>query len=171
VVRAVATIALAFKEITMSRLGKLSAFACLLLGYALQPLSGAYAGDSLYGTVADVKSADVVTFDYGSGRYDIRLIGIEAPKEGPISREATQFVANLVRGKKARMRFEFRAPNGQMVSRLFTDDPATGIKEVGVELVRAGLARRQKDYDYKYGELSAAENEAQNARRGLWKPQ
>jgi endonuclease YncB( thermonuclease family) len=55
-----------------------------------------------------------------------------------------------------------------MMARLFTDDPEIGIKEVGVELVRAGLARRQKGFDLKYGELAAAEKEAQGARRGLW---
>lgn len=152
------------------RLGKLVTFACLLLGCGLQLPSSAYAGDSLYGTVVNVKSAEVVTFDYGAGRYDIRLIGIEAPKEEPLARKATQFVSNLVLGKKARMRFDHRTPNGEMLSRLFTDDPVTGIKDVGVELVRTGLARRQKGYDYKYGELSAAENEARKAGRGLWAP-
>lgn len=131
-------------------------------------LSTASAGDSLYGKVTEVKSADVVTFDYGAGRYDLRLAGIDVPKEGPIATKAKQFVSDLVLGKNARMRFEGRRPNGEMMARLFTDDPAIGIKEVAVELVKAGLARRQKDYDFKYGELAAAEREAQSGRRGLW---
>ena len=37
-----------------------------------------------------------------------------------------------------------------------------------MELLRAGMARREEGYDYKYGELSAAEKEAQTAKRGLW---
>lgn len=110
-----------------------------------------------------------MVLDYAAGRYVIRIVGIDAPQAGqPLAKEAKQFVAGLVLGKKVRMRFERRAKNGEMVSRLFTDDPVIGIKEVGVELVKAGLARRQKDYDYKYGELSAAENEARAAGRGLW---
>lgn len=137
----------------------------VMLGFELLP---AFAGDSLYGKVTLVKSAQVVVFDYGKGRYDVRIIGIDAPSEGPVAREAKQFVTNLVMGKKVRMRFEYRTKNGEMLSRLFTDDPETGIKDVGIELVKAGLARRQGKYDYKYGELSAAENEAQKARRGLW---
>lgn len=141
-----------------------------LLGFLIFWVSAlpARAGDSIYGTVTAVKSAEVVTLDYGKGKYEVRIIGIEVPKTGPGARRAKLFVSNLVLGKKVRIRFDHRAPNGEMVSRLFTDEPSGEIKEVGVEIVRAGLARRQKGYDYKYGELSAAENEAQKAKRGLW---
>ena len=66
------------------------------------------------------------------------------------------------------MRFQGRSEGGEMMVRLFTDDPDIGIKEVSVELVRAGLARRPKGFDFKYGELAAAEREAQAAKRGLW---
>jgi endonuclease YncB( thermonuclease family) len=128
----------------------------------------ALAGDSLYGRVTEVKSAEVVVFDYGAGRYDVRIIGIDAPDEGRLASEAKQFVTNLVLGKNARIRFEQRGANGVMVSQLFTDDPAIGIQDVGVELLKSGLARREPTYDYKYGELSAAENEARQAQRGLW---
>jgi endonuclease YncB( thermonuclease family) len=137
----------------------------LIFGLGLAP---AFAGDSLYGKVRDVKSADLVTLDYGAGSYPIRLVGIEVPREGPIAQEARDFVVKLVLGKNVRIRFEGRNEQGEMVSRLFTDDPVSGIKEVNLELVRAGLARRQKGYDYTYGELSKAEREAQKERRGLW---
>jgi endonuclease YncB( thermonuclease family) len=127
-----------------------------------------FAGDSLYGRVTAVRSADAVVFDYGAGQYNIRIVGIDPPQQGRLADEARQFVSNLVLDKNVRIRFEQRAANGEMVARLFTDDPAIGIREVGVELLRNGLARREPNYDYKYGELSAAENEAQAARRGLW---
>jgi len=128
----------------------------------------ALAGDSLVGTVRDVKSADLVTLDYGAGSYPIRLAGIEVPREGPIAQQARDFVVRLVLGKQARMRFEGRNEQGEMVSILLTADPAPGIKNVNLELVRAGLARRQKGYDFKYGELAAAEREAQEKRLGVW---
>ena len=142
----------------------------ILLGLLISVvvLSPSFAGDSLYGRVTRVRSAELVTLDYGPGEYEIRIIGIEAPEQGPLAREAAQFVSALVLGKNARMRFDHRAPNGEMLSRLFTDDPARGIQEVGPALLRAGLARRERGFDYKYGELAAAEAEAQNARRGLW---
>jgi len=139
--------------------------ALLIFGAGFCPL---FPGDSLYGKVTEVKSADLVVFDYGVGRYDVRLAGIDVPKEGSIANEAKQFVTKMVLGKKARIRFEGRNKNGEMVSRLLTDDPEIGIKDIGLELVRAGLARRQRAYDYKYGELSKAESEAQKGRRGIW---
>jgi len=139
-----------------------------VLGASLVP---AFAGDSLYGKVTQVKEATLVSLDYGAGAYDIRIVGIEAPKAGEAqAQEALKFVSDLLLGKNARMRLHHRGPNGEMVCRLFTDDPVIGIKEVGVEMLRAGLARRQPRYDEKYGELAAAENEARAAWRGIWAP-
>lgn len=132
--------------------------------------SAARAGDSLYGKVTEVKSANVVTFDFGDGQYDLRLVGIVAA-EGKVAEQAVQLLKVMVLGKNARMRFEGRDKDGLMRSRLFTDDPVRGIREVAQELVRAGLARRQEGFDFKYGELAAAENEARTARRGLWAAQ
>lgn len=128
----------------------------------------AVAGDSLFGTVTAVRRADVVVFNYGTGEYTVRIAGINPPKDARLADRARRFVANLVQGKKARIRLEYRTPGGEMLSRLFTADTIAGIKDVGVELLRAGLAVRQPGYDYKYGELSLAENEARSARRGLW---
>jgi endonuclease YncB( thermonuclease family) len=115
-----------------------------------------------------VKSADVVIFDYGTGQYELRLIGIDVPKEAATAKQATDFVSKMVLGKNARMAFDHRTPDGQMLARLFTDDPDIGINDVAIELVRVGLARRQKGFDFKYGELAAAEEEARSARRGVW---
>lgn len=128
----------------------------------------ARAGDSLYGRVTEVKSADVVSFEGGSEKYVLRLVGIETEKSGPVAAKAVEAVRTMVLGQNARMRFEGRDEDGLMRSRLFTDDPNLGIQEVAIELVRAGLARRQEGFDFKYGELAAAEAEAKTARRGLW---
>jgi len=135
---------------------------CLaVLGASLVP---AYAGDSLYGKVTAVKEATLVSLDYGSGVYDIRIVGIQAPQAGE-AQAAQKFVSDLLLGKNARMRLHHRGANGEMVCRLFTADP---IKEVGVEMLRAGLVRRQAGYDEKYGELAAAEGQARAAKRGIW---
>jgi endonuclease YncB( thermonuclease family) len=140
----------------------LGVFICLSIGPLLP------AGDSLWGKITEVKRADLVTLDYGAGSYDLRLIGIDVPREGLVAERAREFVAGMVLGKNARMRFEWRGRNGEMWSRLFTDDPELGIKEIAVELVKAGLAARQQGYDFKYGELAAAERDARRARRGMW---
>lgn len=137
----------------------------LILGAWLSP---AYAGDSLYGKIVEVKSADLVVLDYGKGQYTVRIIGIVPPNVEQIAAQSRAFVAGLVLNKRVQLRFEGRNSKGEMVGRLLTAYDDSAIKDVGLELVRAGLARKQQDYDYKYGELSAAEREARSAKRGLW---
>lgn len=128
----------------------------------------ANAADSIWGRVTAVKSPDVIVLNYGAGEYVIRIVGIDAPPTSARAArtEAQRVVTQLLLGKNARVRFERRA-GGEMVGRVFTDDPA-GIRDVGVELVRQGLARRRGAYDTKYGDMAAAEKEARSARRGLW---
>ena len=144
------------------------ALATLLALVLLSTGLPARAGDSLYGTITEVKRADVVVLDFGEGQMELQLIGIEVPTEATLAAQSKSFVSNLVLGKNARMRFQYRTPEGVMLVRLFTDDPVIGIREVAVELVRSGLAQRQKDYDFKYDELATAERDARTARRGLW---
>lgn len=131
----------------------------------------AFAGDSFSGKVTEVRTAEVVVIDPGTGQYAIHIVGIDAVNQSR-AEEAKAFVSRLVLGKRARMRFVDRAPNGEMMARLFTDEPGGPIEDVGLELVRAGLARRSPGdeirFFYKYGELSAAEREAQTARAGIW---
>jgi len=69
---------------------------CLVLLAGLLP---AFAGDSFYGKVIEVRSADVVILDYGKGQYIVRIIGVDVPKEGPVASQAREFVAKLVLGK------------------------------------------------------------------------
>jgi endonuclease YncB( thermonuclease family) len=138
----------------------------LLVAVALGP-PRALGGDSLYGKVTEVKSAEVVVLDYGEGKYNVRITGIQAPREKDLADRAKEMVSRLVLDKNARLRFEGRNKAGEMVGQLQTDDP-DGIKDVGLELVRSGMARRTPSYDYKYHELSAAEKEARGAKRGLW---
>ncbi|HEY8697443.1 MAG TPA: thermonuclease family protein [Rhizomicrobium sp.] len=139
---------------------------CTVLSFAMPP--AAQAADTIYGTVVAVKSPTLLTLDYGRGRYDIRLVGMEAPRTPQLSKAAQSFVARLTLNRKARLRFYYREPSGVMVGRLQTDDRVVGLKDVGLELVRAGLVLPAKGFDYTYKDLSAAELDAQRARRGLW---
>lgn len=137
-----------------------------------------FAGDSVYGKVRSV-SGELVTFNHRAGTYVIRIAGIEVP---PTFRaEETTLVDRLLGAtRNARMRLVRREKNGEMVSQLLTDnpDPKIGIRDLGVELLREGLARRfvgpkavsDEEFGYKYGELEAAEAEARKAPRGLWAP-
>jgi micrococcal nuclease len=126
------------------------------------------AGDSIYGKITAVRSAEIIVLNYGAGEYVVRIAGIDAPEPREArGQEARQFVSKLLLGKNGRLRFERRAPNGEMIGRMYTDEPS-GIQDVALELLRAGLARRLPAYNDKTGELAAAEKEAQGARRGIW---
>ncbi|HWS71125.1 MAG TPA: thermonuclease family protein [Thermoanaerobaculia bacterium] len=127
-----------------------------------------FAGDSSYGRVVEVRSADVVLMDFGKSRYVVRLAGVVAPKEGPLVAEGRQFVERLVRDRGARMRIEGRNKKGEMIARVLLDDPQTTVRDLGVEIVLAGLARAEATTAYKYRELQIAEERAKRERRGLW---
>jgi endonuclease YncB( thermonuclease family) len=112
-----------------------------------------------------------VVFAHATGTYNLRIAGVVVPQDTRSADAATEFVRNLVLNRNVRMRMEGgRLRTGELHVRLFTADSVPGIRDVGVEVVRAGLARRQVNYDYKYGELAAAEAEARQARRGVWQP-
>jgi endonuclease YncB( thermonuclease family) len=127
---------------------------------------------ALSGTVTEVPRAGVAVLNVGATRYIVRISGIEVPVDAAIAGQARQYIGDLMLGRSATLRFVSRAPNGELSGRLLVADPVVGIKDIGVELVRRGLARRQPGgetrYGYKYGELSAAEREAQINHRGLW---
>jgi endonuclease YncB( thermonuclease family) len=148
-----------------NRVFRTTVLSCFLSLAALAPLFG---GDSFFGTVTDVRSAEVVVISGGKARYIVRIVGVSAEKDGPLATQARQLVASLVLQKKARFYLEGRNKNREMVSVLMTADPESGFKDVGVELVRAGLARVVPNHSYKYGELAAAEKEAQERGRGIW---
>src|SRR5229473_4882816 len=93
---------------------------CLILLAAL--LSTLAAGKMIYGKVTEVRSAEVVVLNYGTGQYTVHIVGIDTPSQGRIADETRQFVSNLVLGKNVSMLFESRAPNGEMVSRIYAGE-------------------------------------------------
>jgi len=132
-------------------------------------LTPSFAGDSFWGKVTEVRSADNVVLDNGKARFEVRLVGVIVPREGRLAGEAKDFVSRLVLGKNARVRMESKSKD-TMIGELITDDPEIGFKDVGLELVRNGMARKAPEYSDKYGDLARAEREAREARRGVWAP-
>jgi endonuclease YncB( thermonuclease family) len=129
-----------------------------------------FAGDAIYGKVTEVRSAEVVVLDYGQGTYNVRIVGIAPAAKGAAADRSKEFTSRMVLGKEVHLRFEGRNKAGEMVGKLEVQVPGEGLKDVGLELVKAGLAKREPTYDYKYHELSAAEAEARKSKRGVWAP-
>ncbi len=125
---------------------------------------------SVWGSIAEVREADLVVLGPEAGGYTVRLLGVAAPQGGaPFALQARLLVHSLVDIKSCQVWIETRNEQGEMVSRLLVDGT-----DVGLALVRAGLAKRIPGESYKpavKGEpdpLTAAENEARAAQRGLW---
>lgn len=131
-------------------------------------ITSALATDAFHGKVVAVKKANLVTFETGSIKFELQLAGIEVSKQPELADKAINLVDKLVLDKSAYIRVGSRTKTGRILVRLLTEDPEVGAYDVAVELVRAGLARRQKGFDFKYGELAAAEEEAKKAKRGIW---
>ena len=141
---------------------------CLLVGTALAaPPAEA---KSVYGKVLEVWEANLLLLDHGAGTYVLRLRGIDAPvAQAPFALEARLFVEGKVRGKQVRARIERRIDGDEMEAMLLVDG-----EDVGLALLRNGLARRAAGAHYKaHGDgrpddLVAAEREGREAHRGLW---
>jgi len=143
----------------------------LAFGFATQPA----AAKRLDGVFTAVKDANLVVLDYGEGSYDVRIYGTEAPADGqPFAAEAKAFVREALLGKDGAMRFKYRNANGEMVARIFYFDSTGAERDLGVDLAAAGLvwlrpgARYRPEVEGEPDQLTAAQAEAQSARRGIW---
>jgi endonuclease YncB( thermonuclease family) len=142
------------------------------LALAALPIVSVHAGDSFVGRVTEVKSANVITMVQGDVVYDVRINGIVIDKDATLARNARGALSKLVLNKVVRLRFDGR--DGElMTGRIWIggiEKPEEGIKDLGVEMVRAGLVRADANYSkYRYGQMQVAEDEARQSRRGLWR--
>jgi endonuclease YncB( thermonuclease family) len=151
--------------------GKTNRLAATLLLAAL-PLGAAHAGDSFVGRVTAVKSANVITMSQGDITYEVRINGIVVDQRASFALEARNAVAALVLDKTVRLRFD-GLRDGLMTGRIkigAIGKPEETVKDLGVEMVRAGVVRADANYPkYKYEQMVQAEAEARQSRRGVWR--
>ncbi|MBN1912094.1 MAG: thermonuclease family protein [Pirellulales bacterium] len=105
----------------------------------------------------------------------IRLIGADTPetvmKNHPVEPwgpEATEFTKNFVRHGTVRLQFDRERKDryGRFLAHVWVDDEL-----LSEELIRAGLARAVTKYPYSRSmktRFRRAEDEAREARRGIW---
>lgn len=159
------------KWISGSAVRKFGARTAMGLLLAAGSVGSASAGDSMVGRVVAVKSANLITLDWGAGTRDVRINGIVI--DAKTAGTANAALSKMILGKVVRLRFDGLTPSKDLSGRIWLggiDKPEEPIKDVGVELVRAGIVRRDAEYGhYRYGELATAEAEARQNRRGLWR--
>jgi hypothetical protein len=104
----------------------------------------------------------VVTAD--KRRVRIRLEGIDCPERGePFSNVARNFTRGLAFDKTVQVSVRDVDRYGRLVARV-----TSGGKDLSLELVNAGLATHYTVFSFD-SKLEAAQKEAQQARRGMWR--
>jgi len=94
----------------------------------------------------------------------IRMDGIDAPETAmPYYRAATDYLKELTRDQIVSVSLSNKDQYGRVVSYSWLSDG----RELGKEMIRAGLAWHYKQYNSDK-ELAALEIEARDAKRGLW---
>lgn len=119
--------------------------------------------ESFAGKVVAVHDGDTISV-MRSGRAErVRLDGIDSPERGQdYSKHARLFLSEMVFGRIVSVEVRDTDRYGRAVGRVVLDG-----RDVGLELVRAGLAWHFTRYSADPS-LARAEREARAARRGLW---
>jgi endonuclease YncB( thermonuclease family) len=125
----------------------------------------------LYGQVVSVADGDTLTMlDQDRVQHRVRIDGIDAPERTqPYSQVARRSLVELAQGKRANAECKKRDPYERHVCKVLVDG-----RDVGLELVRRGLAWHFKRYAHEQSEAdraayTAAELDARYEGRGLWR--
>jgi endonuclease YncB( thermonuclease family) len=126
--------------------------------------SAAMTPQHIYGRIVRVAEGDTLTvFGNEDLRYDVRLIGADAPNSGQaFSPQAKENLAKKVMGKFVDIEIVDRDQFGRNLGRVYLSK-----RFINLEQVRDGFAWRDPQFDKKR-EFVAAERDARAHRRGLW---
>ena len=113
--------------------------------------------------VLDGDTYDLLLDDHTTIR--VRMDGIDAPEKGmPFSNKAKQYLGELCQGQTVRILQDNLDRYGRTISFSYLEDG----RELSREMLKAGYAWHYKEYNSD-PELAALEEEARQAKRGLWK--
>lgn len=124
--------------------------------------------------VIDGDTIHVVTG--GNVRFKVRLERIDAPEsDQPYGKEATDYLAKLIRGKTVRVEWVKKDQYGRVLGIVYlpsiehSNNPnnRTIRQDINLHLVQTGNAHHYSYFD-KTAEYESAEAEARQNRRGLW---
>jgi len=144
---------------------------CHGIAAAALALAGLAHAHEVEGRVVVVQDGDTVTIlDAARVQHRVRIAGIDAPEKSQAFGEASkQSLARLVHGRHVEARCPKRDRFGREVCSVFLD-----ARDVGLEQVRGGYAWWYREYAREQtpddrATYEAAETDARDARRGLWK--
>jgi micrococcal nuclease len=117
------------------------------------------------GHVVKVIDGDTFEMKAGNEKFRVRLFGIDSPERGQaFNVKAKEFTASLIADREVTVIIRNKDRYGRFVGDVYRDD---GLY-INSEIVKAGYAWHFTRYSDD-PELSRLEQEAQQARRGLWR--
>jgi endonuclease YncB( thermonuclease family) len=130
--------------------------------------AGCHSASDKYFTGRAVKILDGDTYDLlleDNTTVRIRMDGIDAPEKGmPFSKSSKKYLGELCQGQTIKVPKSTKDRYGRIVGFSYLEDG----RELSREMLKAGFAWHYKQYNSD-PELAALENEARQARAGLWK--
>jgi endonuclease YncB( thermonuclease family) len=128
-------------------------------------------GQTLSGRVIRVADGDTVTvLDSLNTQHRIRLQGIDAPESHQaFGTQSKKSLSDMVFGKDVSVFYNKTDQYGRLVGKILLDG-----KDINLEQVKAGMAWHYKEYEREQPPedretYAGAEDEARQARRGLWR--
>ena len=136
----------------------------LLFGFSLA-FSVLAHGETINGRVVGISDGDTLTvLDTSNTQFKIRLAAIDAPEKAqPFGQRGKQKLSEICYGKNASVRVVGTDRYGRSVG----DVDCAGIN-ANQQMIQSGLAWVYRKYDKGHEHLYAFEEEARNARLGLW---
>jgi endonuclease YncB( thermonuclease family) len=125
----------------------------------------------LAGRVIRVADGDTITvLDSSNAQHRIRLQGIDAPESHQaFGTQSKKNLSDMVFGKDVTVTYDKTDQYGRLVGKIVLDG-----RDVNLEQVKAGMAWHYKEYEREQPLedrqiYARAEDEARQARRGLWR--
>jgi endonuclease YncB( thermonuclease family) len=116
--------------------------------------------------VLNVIEGDLLKVEMEGRRARVQLAGVDSPVRGqPYRKEARAFTVRLVQGREVTVRVVGTGDAGHVVGVVRLG----GEKTLNQDLVAAGLAWHRGSWFARYPAIRAAQEQARNARRGLWR--
>lgn len=119
----------------------------------------------LYGRVVKIADGDTFTMLVnGKEQIKIRIDGIDAPEKGQAyGKRAKEYLSSMIWGVYINVQVTKKDRYGRSIGKVST----SAIKDVGLEMIKAGYAWQYRDYnnDKSY---TTTENQARKDKRGLW---
>lgn len=126
---------------------------------------GALCAEDFTGKVVTISDGDTIRVMRNGAAERIRLWGIDCPEsKQPFGTRARKFAGDLAFGMEVTVKVRDTDRYGRTVAEIILPDG----RNLNQELVRAGLAWWYQRYARRATVLAALEQEARDAKRGLW---